>query len=132
MEVKKLTEQLVNSDFSEALEHRKVHRPWGWFDTIEFGDGFKVKRIYVRPNSSLSLQRHKYRAEHWVVIKGEATILLNKKNLVLSSNQSTFIPKGSRHQLINDTKKPLEIIEVQTGKYLEEDDIKRYDDKYGR
>ena len=109
------------------------YRPWGFYKTIEEGIGFKVKRIHVFPNSSLSLQSHKYRAEHWIVISGIANIIKGDSSFILKKNESTFIPFKTKHRLMNNSKnKPLEIIEIQTGSYLEEDDIKRYEDIYGR
>ena len=109
------------------------YRPWGFYKTIEEGMGFKVKRIHVFPNSSLSLQSHKYRAEHWIVISGVANIIKGDSSFILKKNESTFIPFKTKHRLMNNSKnKPLEIIEIQTGSYLEEDDIKRYEDIYGR
>ncbi len=126
--VNKLSEGLRN----EKTLHRKVIRPWGWFDTIDEDEGFKVKRIQVNPFASLSLQKHMKRSEHWVVVKGEAHVTCGEKTLIVSENQSTYIPLGETHRLSNLSKTPLEIIEIQTGNYLEEDDIVRFGDQYGR
>ena len=130
--VKKIVRQLSDQAREEHLLHRKVTRPWGWFDTIDVGEKFKVKRIKVNPGASLSLQRHAKRAEHWVVVKGIAEIICGDKIITLKENESTFIPLGEKHRLSNPIKEPLEIIEVQSGSYLGEDDIVRLDDGYGR
>jgi mannose-1-phosphate guanylyltransferase/mannose-6-phosphate isomerase len=130
--IKILVEDLAKDQREEQLFHRKVNRPWGWYDSIDAGEHFKVKRIYVKPGASLSLQKHQSRSEHWVVIKGVAEITNGKKAIKLKENESTFIPQGELHRLSNATDLPLEIIEVQSGKYLGEDDIIRYDDTYGR
>ncbi len=116
----------------ERQLHRKVHRPWGWYDSIDEGDRFKVKRILVNPKASLSLQKHHHRAEHWVVVRGTAEITNGEHTLLLSENQSTYIPLGQLHRLSNPGSIPLELIEVQSGSYLGEDDIVRIDDQYGR
>jgi len=131
-DVKKIVEQLKGSNRSEYGIHRKVHRPWGWYDNIDSGEGFKVKRIQVNPGASLSLQKHRHRAEHWVVVKGVAEVVNGEKLIKLLENESTFIPKGQSHRLSNPGPDFLEIIEVQSGKYLEEDDIIRIEDSYGR
>ena len=110
----------------------KEERPWGWYDVIDEGDRYKVKNIEVKPGSSLSLQVHHHRAEHWVVVEGTAMIQLNNDKQLLSENQSTFIPLGCKHRLSNPGKIPLKIIEVQSGPYLDEDDIERFDDNFGR
>ena len=110
----------------------KEERPWGWYDVIDEGDRYKVKNIEVKPGSSLSLQVHHHRAEHWVVVEGTAMIQLNDDKQLLSENQSTFIPLGCKHRLSNHGKIPLIIIEVQSGPYLDEDDIERFDDDFGR
>jgi mannose-1-phosphate guanylyltransferase/mannose-6-phosphate isomerase len=130
--VKQIVEMLSNKGRTEHLLHRKVHRPWGWYDNIDEGERFKVKRIQVKPGASISLQKHHYRAEHWIVVKGMAEITNGEKKLLLSENQSTYIPVGEIHRLTNPGKTPLEIIEVQSGSYLGEDDIVRYEDNYGR
>jgi mannose-1-phosphate guanylyltransferase/mannose-6-phosphate isomerase len=131
-DVKKLVLQLQQGNRSELDLHRKVHRPWGWYDSIDEGERFKVKRIQVKPGASLSLQKHHHRAEHWVVVKGTAQITNGDKVLTLTENQSTYIPLGEVHRLANPGSIPLEIIEVQSGSYLGEDDIVRYEDTYGR
>jgi len=130
--VKKIVSQLQAKNRSEDSLHRKVHRPWGWYDSIDEGDRFKVKRIQVKPGASLSLQKHAHRAEHWVVIKGVAEIINGESLITLTENQSTYIPKGTVHRLKNPGSEPLEIVEVQTGSYVGEDDIERLEDTYGR
>ena len=130
--VKHVVQQLQAQGREEALNHRKVHRPWGWYDSIEEGERFKVKRIHVKPGSSLSLQRHRHRAEHWIVVSGSAEITNGDQVMLLSENQSTYIPLGQVHRLANPGNIGLEIIEVQSGSYLGEDDIVRLDDQYGR
>jgi mannose-1-phosphate guanylyltransferase / mannose-6-phosphate isomerase len=123
---------LQNQKRNEQSFHRKVHRPWGWYDSIDEGGRFKVKRIQVKPKASLSLQKHHHRAEHWVVVTGTAEITNGDKKILLTENQSTYIPLGETHRLANPGHIPLEIIEVQSGSYLGEDDIVRYEDNYGR
>lgn len=131
-DVKSIVNQLIAQKRDEQNLHRKVHRPWGWYDSIDEGGRFKVKRIQVKPNASLSLQKHQHRAEHWIVVKGIAEITNGDKVFTLTENQSTFIPLGEVHRLFNPGSIPLEIIEVQSGGYLGEDDIVRYEDSYGR
>ena len=131
-DVKHIVAQLQNSKREEQTLHRKVHRPWGWYDSIDEGGRFKVKRIHVNPKASLSLQKHNHRAEHWIVVTGTAEITNGDKVLTLTENQSTYIPVGEVHRLANLGAIPLEIIEVQSGSYLGEDDIVRYEDSYGR
>jgi len=131
-DVKKIAERLKAEKRSEAEAHRKVYRPWGWYDSIDIGPRHQTKRISVNPGSKLSLQKHHHRAEHWVVIKGTARISNGDKEFLLTEDQSTYIPIGTMHRLENVGKIPLEIIEVQTGSYLGEDDIERYSDDYGR
>ncbi len=131
-EVKQVVNQLDAESRSEHRLHRKVHRPWGWYDSIEQGPRFQVKRIMVKPGASLSLQMHHHRAEHWIVVSGTAEVTNGDKVVLLSENQSTYIPLGRRHRLSNPGKVPLEIIEVQSGAYLGEDDIVRFEDTYGR
>jgi len=131
-EVKMVVNKLKIEKREEKNLHRKVARPWGWFDTLDEGKGFKVKRIKVKPGASLSLQKHSKRAEHWVVVKGIAEVVCNDKKITLKENESTYIPLGHRHRLSNPGKEFLEIIEVQSGDYLGEDDIERLDDQYGR
>jgi len=130
--VKKIVDQLDKLKREEKNLHRKVHRPWGWYDSIDEGPRFKVKRIQVNPKASLSLQMHHHRAEHWIVVKGTAEIINGEQTLVLTENQSTYIPLGHKHRLTNPGTIPLEIIEVQSGSYLGEDDIVRYEDTFGR
>ena len=131
-DVKRIVSQLQVKERTECSLHRKVHRPWGWYDGIDEGNRFKVKRIQVRPGASLSLQKHHHRAEHWVVVRGTAEVTVGEQVLTLSENQSTYIPLGQTHRLANPGKVPLEIIEVQSGSYLGEDDIVRLQDTYGR
>ncbi len=131
-EVKQAVAELKGRAREEHIRHRKVHRPWGWYDSIDEGSGFKVKRIMVRAHASLSLQKHKYRAEHWVVVSGTAEVTCKDKIIMLHENQSTYIPLGEIHRVANPGDKPLEIIEVQSGSYLGEDDITRLEDNYGR
>lgn len=130
--VKGLVDKLRDSKREEQALHRKVSRPWGWFDNLDEGENFKVKRIQVNPGASLSLQKHAKRAEHWVVVRGTAEIICEEKKIILQKNQSTYIPLGCKHRLSNPGSEILEIIEVQSGVYLGEDDIERIDDKYGR
>lgn len=131
-DVKHIVNALQQQKREEHTLHRKVHRPWGWYDRIDEGVRFKVKRIQVKPGASLSLQKHHHRAEHWVVVSGTAEITCGDKKLLLSENQSTYIPLGEVHRLANPGAIPLEIIEVQSGSYLGEDDIVRFEDHYGR
>jgi mannose-1-phosphate guanylyltransferase/mannose-6-phosphate isomerase len=131
-EVKKIVTELGARGRGEHNLHRKVHRPWGWYDSIDSGARFQVKRILVNPGASLSLQMHHHRAEHWIVVCGTAEITNGDKVMILSENQSTYIPLGQTHRLANPGKVPLEIIEVQSGSYLGEDDIVRFEDTYGR
>ncbi len=131
-DVKHIVNQLNTQKREEHTLHRKVHRPWGWYDSIDEGGRFKVKRIQVRPGASLSLQKHHHRAEHWIVVTGTAEITNGDKVLTLTENQSTYIPLGEVHRLANLGTIPLEIIEVQSGSYLGEDDIVRFEDTYGR
>jgi mannose-1-phosphate guanylyltransferase/mannose-6-phosphate isomerase len=131
-DVKHIVKQLQTTRREEHTLHRKVHRPWGWYDSIDEGDRFRVKRIQVKAGASLSLQKHQYRAEHWIVVSGTAEITNGDKVLTLIENQSTYIPLGEVHRLANPGGIPLEIIEVQSGSYLGEDDIVRFEDAYGR
>ena len=131
-DVKHIVNALQQQKREEHTLHRKVHRPWGWYDSIDEGGRFKVKRIQVKPGASLSLQKHHHRAEHWVVVSGTAEITNGSKVLLLTENQSTYIPLGVAHRLANPGSIPLEIIEVQSGSYLGEDDIFRLEDRYGR
>lgn len=131
-DVKNVVQRLRAEHGSEVVNHRKVHRPWGCYDAIDHGDRFQVKRIIVEPGASLSLQMHYHRAEHWVVVRGTARVTCGETVSILSENQSTYIPIGTLHRLENPGKTPLEIIEVQSGAYLGEDDIVRFEDNYGR
>jgi len=131
-EVKHIVGQLQSSGRTEHTLHRQVHRPWGWYDSIDAGPRFQVKRILVKPGASLSLQMHHHRAEHWIVVSGTAEVTNGDQVILLSENQSTYIPLGQVHRLANPGKVPLEIIEVQSGSYLGEDDIVRFQDTYGR
>jgi len=131
-DVKSIVNQLEQQGREEKNLHRKVPRPWGWYDSVDEGERFKVKRIQVKPGASLSLQMHHYRAEHWIVVKGIAEITNGDKVIMLTENQSTYIPQGQTHRLANPGNTPLEIIEVQSGSYLGEDDIVRFEDTYGR
>lgn len=131
-DVKHIVSTLQRQKREEHTLHRKVHRPWGWYDSIDEGGRFKVKRIQVKPKASLSLQKHHHRAEHWVVVSGTAEITCGDKKVLLTENQSTYIPLGEVHRLSNPGTIPLEIIEVQSGSYFGEDDIVRFEDTYGR
>jgi mannose-1-phosphate guanylyltransferase / mannose-6-phosphate isomerase len=131
-DVKKIVAQLGREQRGEQALHRKVHRPWGWYDSIDNGPRHQVKRIMVKPGASLSLQMHHHRAEHWIVVSGTAEVTNGDQVILLGENQSTYIPLGQTHRLANPGKVPLEIIEVQSGSYLGEDDIVRFEDTYGR
>ena len=130
--IKNIVNQLKKNNRPEADNHRKVFRPWGYYDSIDADDGFQVKRILVNPGAKLSLQKHEHRAEHWVVVKGVAKVTCGDKTFSLKENQSTYIPKGEVHRLENTEEIDLEIIEIQTGDYLGEDDIIRLEDDYQR
>ena len=131
-DVKAIVDQLKLADRPELLEHKVVFRPWGSYQGIDAGEGYQVKQIVVRPGGRLSLQSHQQRAEHWIVVQGTAQVTCDDKVFLLHENQSTYIPLGARHRLENPGKLPLRLIEVQSGRYLGEDDIVRYDDAYGR
>jgi mannose-1-phosphate guanylyltransferase/mannose-6-phosphate isomerase len=131
-DVKKIVNTLHAQGRGEQLLHRKVHRPWGWYDSIDMGSRFQVKRIMVKPGATLSLQMHHHRAEHWIVVSGTAEVTNGDNKILLCENQSTYIPLGQVHRLANPGKVDLEIIEVQSGSYLGEDDIVRFEDTYGR
>lgn len=131
-DVRRIYADLKNSDHDVHKLHRTVYRPWGHYTVLEEGNNFKIKRIQVKPRSSLSLQLHRHRSEHWVVIEGEARIINGEKELTIKRDESSFIPAGHKHRLSNPTDDELIIIEVQTGKYVGEDDIIRFEDKYGR
>jgi mannose-1-phosphate guanylyltransferase/mannose-6-phosphate isomerase len=131
-DVKKIVESLKAQKRPETENHPKVFRPWGWYDSIANAPGFQVKRIGVNPGQKLSLQMHHKRAEHWIVVKGTAKVTIDERVFDLAQNQSCFIPLGSKHRLENVTQEPIELVEVQCGSYLGEDDIVRFDDVYGR
>lgn len=131
-DVKRVVEELKTAGRTEHDLHRVVRRPWGMYDSLENGDRFQVKRIVVKPGAALSLQMHHHRAEHWIVVKGVAEVTCDDKVFLLAENQSTYLPLGSKHRLRNPGKVPVELIEVQSGSYLGEDDIVRFDDVYGR
>lgn len=130
--VRDVVKLLESNDCVQAVSHRMVSRPWGWYDSIEQASGFKVKRIGVKPHASLSLQWHRHRAEHWVVVKGVAEVTCGDRTFTLQQNESTYIPRGQVHRLHNPGEVELEIIEIQSGEYLGEDDIVRVQDRYGR
>lgn len=131
-DVKKIVDRLKQAGRSEGQTHRKVFRPWGWYDSVDSGERFQVKRIVVKPGAALSLQMHHHRAEHWIVVSGTAKVTQGEKTYLLSENESTYIPLGTTHRLENPGKVELEMIEVQSGSYLGEDDIVRFEDVYGR
>lgn len=131
-EIKKVVQSLKQAQRVEVEAHRRVYRPWGSYETIALGERFQVKRIRVKPGHKLSLQMHYHRAEHWVIVKGTARVTVADKTFILSEDQSTYVPLGNTHRLENAGKVPLELIEVQTGVYLGEDDIVRFSDAYGR
>ncbi|MDE1460889.1 mannose-1-phosphate guanylyltransferase/mannose-6-phosphate isomerase [Spartinivicinus poritis] len=131
-DVKKIVEELKSHQRSEYMLHKKVYRPWGSYEGIDEAERFQVKRITVKPGASLSLQMHHHRAEHWIVVKGTARVTCGEKEYLVAENESTYIPLGEQHRLENPGKIPLELIEVQSGSYLGEDDIVRFDDVYGR
>ncbi|MEO6626789.1 MAG: mannose-1-phosphate guanylyltransferase/mannose-6-phosphate isomerase [Burkholderiaceae bacterium] len=131
-DVKKIVDTLKNQGRSEGQIHRKVFRPWGWYDSLHAGQRFQVKRIVVKPGGMLSLQMHHHRAEHWIVVSGTAKVTRGNETLLVSENESTFIPLGTQHRLENPGRVELEMIEVQSGSYLGEDDIVRFEDVYGR
>ena len=131
-EVKNVIKELKNRNFDEGTTHREIFRPWGGFLSISQGDNWQVKKIEVKVGASLSLQLHKHRSEHWVVVNGEAFVEIDEKKFILKKNESTYIPKNSKHRLSNKGNVPLILIEVQSGEYLGEDDIIRFEDYYGR
>lgn len=131
-DVRKLVKRLKDEGRQLTQSHRKVYRPWGAYDSIDFGERFQVKRIIVNPGASLSLQMHHHRAEHWIVVRGTAEVTCGERTFLLGENESTYIPLGQTHRLANPGKMPLELIEVQSGAYLGEDDIIRFEDTYGR
>jgi mannose-1-phosphate guanylyltransferase/mannose-6-phosphate isomerase len=131
-DVKQLVDRIRADGRQEHMFHRKVYRPWGNYDSIDVGERFQVKRIVVKPGAALSLQKHHHRAEHWVVVSGTAEVTRDNEVFLLAENQSTYLPLGAVHRLRNPGKVPLELIEVQSGSYLGEDDIVRLEDVYGR
>ena len=131
-DVKLIVDKLKSQARSEHLYHERVYRPWGWYEGIDAGERFQVKRIMVNPGAKLSLQMHHHRAEHWIVVSGTAMVVRGEEHVMLCENQSTYIPLGSKHRLENPGKVPLHLIEVQSGTYLGEDDIVRYEDIYER
>ena len=131
-EVKQLVDALKGAKRAEATEHKRMHRPWGYYESIDMGERFQVKRIVVIPGGKLSLQKHRHRAEHWVVVRGTAEVTIGDKVSAVHENESVYIPIGSVHRLANQGKIPLELIEVQTGSYFGEDDIERIEDIYKR
>jgi mannose-1-phosphate guanylyltransferase/mannose-6-phosphate isomerase len=131
-DVREIVARLQEERRSEHAEHRKVHRPWGTYETVDSGEGFQVKRLTVNPGAALSMQRHFHRAEHWVVVKGRAKVTRGDEVFTLERNQSTYVSKGAPHRLENPEETPLEIIEIQSGNYLGEDDIERVQDDYDR
>jgi len=131
-EVKQIVKLLKEQKRPEATIHREVSRPWGSYDSIDIGERFQVKRITVKPKAKLSLQMHHHRAEHWIIVSGSALVTIGDETKLMSENQSTYIPIGTTHRLENPGVLPLEMIEVQSGSYLGEDDIVRFEDTYGR
>jgi mannose-1-phosphate guanylyltransferase/mannose-6-phosphate isomerase len=131
-DVKHIVNQLKDRNREECRVHRRVYRPWGSYEGTDVGERFQVKRLTVKPGASLSLQMHNHRAEHWVVVKGTARVTCGDQVFNLHENESTYIPVGERHRLENPGNIPLEVIEVQSGSYLGEDDIVRFEDVYGR
>jgi len=131
-DVKAIVESLQKSGREEPNAHDRVYRPWGYYESIDAGERFQVKRIMVKPGQALSLQMHHHRAEHWIVVSGTARVTRGDESVLLSENQSTYIPLGVTHRLENPGKVPLYLIEVQSGSYLGEDDIVRFEDQYGR
>src|SRR3984893_7452203 len=131
-EVKALVEQLKQQNHRAAVEHRRMYRPWGYYQDVDLAARYRVKRIVVKPGSTLSLQKHFHRSEHWVVVQGTAEVTVHDKVSTVHENESIYIPIGSVHRLANPGKIPLELIEVQVGSYVGEDDIVRLDDVYGR
>ena len=131
-EVKLIVDQLKKDNYPQTMIHRKAARPWGTYDCIDDSERFKVKRIVVKPKAKLSLQMHHHRAEHWIVVKGTARVQKDDEVLLVTENESVYIPIGMKHSLENPGAIPLELIEVQSGSYLEEDDIVRFEDLYQR
>jgi len=130
--VKDIVGHLDRTNRSEAVHHKRVYRPWGWYESVSDGDRYQVKRIMVKPGAALSLQMHHHRAEHWVVVSGTARVTRGEDTMLVSENESTYIPLGTKHRLENPGKVPLYLVEVQSGSYLGEDDIVRFEDVYKR
>lgn len=130
--IKEIVHRLEADERSQRLYHRRVHRPWGSYETLDSGERFQVKRLIVNIGAAISLQPHRHRAEHWVVVRGKAQVTRGDETVVLTENESTYIPAGMKHRLENRGDMPLEIIEVQSGSYLGEDDIERSEDRYNR
>jgi mannose-1-phosphate guanylyltransferase/mannose-6-phosphate isomerase len=131
-DVKLAVEELKRSRRTEHAIHRRVYRPWGYYESIDAGERFQVKRLMLKPGSRLSLQLHRKRAEHWVVVSGQAKVTRGEEEMLLGANESTYIPTGAKHRLENPGTEPLFVIEVQSGDYLGEDDIERFADDYRR
>src|SRR4029079_12055764 len=131
-DVREVVEDLKRANRSEHMSHRRVYRPWGYYESVDAGERYQVKRLMRKPGAAISLQLHHKRAEHWVVVSGRAKVSRGDDTLFLDENQSTYIPVGTKHRLENPGKVPLLIIEVQSGSYLGEDDIERFEDRYGR
>ena len=131
-DVKQLVDLLKKQRRPEALRHKKDYRPWGWYEEIVRAERFQVKRLTLRPDAKVSLQKHHHRAEHWIVVRGTARVTKGDETFLLGEDQSTYIPLGVAHRLENTGKIELDLIEVRTGSYLSEDDIIRFDDAYGR
>jgi mannose-1-phosphate guanylyltransferase len=131
-DVRALVQRLKSCEREEYISHKEVFRPWGSYESMQHGDRYQVKRIKVKPGERLSLQKHHHRAEHWIVVHGTAEVTRGEQTFILAENESTYIPLGTQHRLANPGKLPLELIEVQVGSYLGEDDIVRFEDVYGR
>jgi mannose-1-phosphate guanylyltransferase/mannose-6-phosphate isomerase len=130
--VRDIVERLKGNGRAHVLQHNRVYRPWGWYQSLNRGERYQVKCIMVKPGGRLSLQSHHHRSEHWVVVKGTLEVTKDETMELLSENESTFIPVGKKHRLANPGRIPALLIEVQSGAYLDEDDIVRFDDMYGR
>jgi mannose-1-phosphate guanylyltransferase/mannose-6-phosphate isomerase len=131
-DIKLIVSELESRKRPEQHNHTRTYRPWGWYQSLSLSERFQVKRIMVSPGAKLSLQSHRYRAEHWVVVKGTIRVTLGDRIVDLTENQSIYVPLGEKHRLENPGDQPVELIEVQSGSYLGEDDIVRYEDVYGR
>ena len=132
IEIKNIVNTLQKQELTEGRKHKKIYRPWGFNITVLEDSHWKVKEIFVKPGQKLSLQIHHHRSEHWIVVNGKAKIEINKEEIILYENQSYYIPQGSKHRLSNPGNVPLKLIEVQSGSYVGEDDIERFEDNYGR